>query len=151
MGRRISVGSPGLTVPFGTTAQRTTGAGAGALRFNTDLGVLELYSAAASTWLPVGTLSAKTITTTYSAASGEQLFCDTNGGGFTVTLPGSPSAGDVIRFFDLRKTFDSNALTLGRNGKLIQGDSANMTVSTEGVAFDIVYSGDTYGWRIFTV
>ena len=113
--------------------------------------MLELYSAAAATWLPVGTLSAKTITTTYSAASGEQLFCDTNGGGFTVTLPGSPSAGDVIRFFDLRKTFDSNALTLGRNGKLIQGDSANMTVSTEGAAFDIVYSGDTYGWRIFTV
>tara|TARA_B100000900_G_scaffold366766_1_gene342839 strand:- start:227 stop:682 length:456 start_codon:yes stop_codon:yes gene_type:complete len=151
MGRRISVGSPGLTVPFGTTAQRTANAGGGALRFNTDLNVLELYSTDQGAWLPVGTLSAKTITTTYSAASGEQLFCDTNGGGFTVTLPGSPAVGDVIRFFDLRKTFDSNALTIGRNGRLIQGDASNMTVNSEGAAFDIVYSGDTYGWRIYTV
>ena len=149
MGRRLSVGSPGLTVPFGTTAQRTANAGAGALRFNTELTNLELYNGTA--WLPVGVLNGVTVTTTYSAQSGQQLFCDTNGGGFTVTLPGSPAVGHIIRFFDLRKTFDSNALTLGRNGKLIQGDSANMTVNSEGAAFDIVYSGDSYGWRIFTV
>ena len=47
MGRRLSVGSPGLTVPFGTTAQRTTDAGAGALRFNTELTNLELYNGTA--------------------------------------------------------------------------------------------------------
>jgi hypothetical protein len=59
--------------------------------------------------------------------------------------------GDIVRFYDIRKTFDSNNLTIGRNSKLIQGDSANMTVNTEGAAFDLVYSGDTYGWRVFTV
>ena len=88
----------------------TPGAGDGALRYNTEVNVLELYSTAQSAWLPVGTLSAKTVTTTYSANSGEQLFCDTNGGGFTITLPGSPATGDVIRFYDLRKTFDSNGI-----------------------------------------
>ncbi len=149
MGRRISLGSPGLTIPFGNTAQRTAGAGAGSLRFNTEINVLELYNGTA--WLPVGVLNAKTVTTTYSAHSGEQLFVDTNGGAFTVTLPSAPATGDVIRFFDLRKTFDSNALTIGRNGKLIQGDSADMTVSSEGAAFDLVYSGDSYGWRIHSV
>jgi hypothetical protein len=113
--------------------------------------VLELYSVSQSAWLPVGTLSAKTVTTTYSANSGEQLFVDTNGGGFTITLPGSPATGDVIRFYDLRKTFDSNNLTIARNGRLIQGDAANMTVNSEGAAFDLVYSGNSYGWRIFTV
>ena len=127
------------------------GAGDGALRYNTTLNVLELYSVSQSAWLPVGTLSAKTVTTTYSANSGEQLFVDTNGGAFTITLPSAPATGDVIRFFDLRKTFDSNALTIGRNGKLIQGDSADMTVSSEGAAFDLVYSGDSYGWRIHSV
>ena len=137
MGRRISLGSPGLTIPFGNTAQRTAGAGAGSLRFNTEINVLELYNGTA--WLPVGVLNAKTVTTTYSAHSGEQLFVDTNGGAFTITLPSAPATGDVIRFFDLRKTFDSNALTIGRNGKLIQGDSADMTVSSEGAAFDLVY------------
>ena len=149
MGRRITVGSPGLTIPFGNTAQRTAGAGAGSLRFNTEINVLELYNGTA--WLPVGVLNAKTVTTTYSAHSGEQLFVDTNGGAFTITLPSAPATGDVIRFFDLRKTFDSNALTIGRNGKLIQGDSADMTVSSEGAAFDLVYSGDSYGWRIHSV
>ena len=149
MGRRISLGSPGLTIPFGNTAQRTANAGAGSLRFNTEINVLELYNGTA--WLPVGVLNAKTVTTTYSAHSGEQLFVDTNGGAFTITLPSAPATGDVIRFFDLRKTFDSNALTIGRNGKLIQGDSADMTVSSEGAAFDLVYSGDSYGWRIHSV
>ena len=149
MGRRISVGSPGLTIPYGTTAQRIAGAGDGALRYNTQVNVLELYNGTA--WIPVGVLNAKTVTTTYSAHSGEQLFVDTNGGAFTITLPASPAAGDVIRFFDLRKTFDTANLTIGRNGKLIQGDSADMTVNSEGAAFDLVYSGDSYGWRILTV
>lgn len=149
MGRRISLGSPGVTVPFGTTAQRTDNAGSGSLRFNTELNNLELYNGTA--WLPVGVLNATTVNTTYTASSGQQLFVDTNGGGFTITLPASPHVGDIIRFFDIRKTFDSNNLTLGRNGKLIQGDAADMTVNSEGAAFDIVYSGDTYGWRIFTV
>ena len=149
MGRRISLGSPGITVPFGNTAQRTDDAGAGSLRFNTELNNLELYNGDA--WLPVGVLNATTVTTTYTASSGQQLFVDTNGGAFTITLPASPHVGDIIRFFDIRKTFDSNALTLGRNGKKIQGDDADMTVNSEGAAFDIVYSGDTYGWRIFTV
>jgi|TARA_R110000803_G_scaffold152_2_gene610 hypothetical protein len=149
MGRRISVGSPGLTVPFGNTAQRVTDAGNGAIRFNTELNNLELYNGTA--WLPVGVLNGVTVTTTFTAQSGQQLFCDTNGGGFTVTLPASPAVGDIIRFFDLRKTFDSNNLTLGRNGRLIQGDAANLTINTEGAAFDIVYSGNSYGWRIFTV
>lgn len=149
MGRRITVGSPGITIPYGTTAQRTANAGEGAIRFNTDLGNLELYNGTA--WLPVGVLNSTVVTTTYTAQSGQQLFVDTNGGGFTVTLPASPATGDIIRIFDLRKTFDSNNLTLGRNGKLIQGDSADMTVNSEGAAFDLVYSGDSYGWRIFTV
>ena len=61
MGRRISVGSPGLTIPYGNTAQRTADAGAGALRFNTEINVLELYNG--TSWLPVGVLNAKTITT----------------------------------------------------------------------------------------
>jgi hypothetical protein len=149
MGRRISLGSPGLTVPFGNTAQRTTDAGAGSLRFNTEINVLELYNGTA--WSPVGTLDGVTVTSGYTASAGQQLFCDTNSGGFTVNLPSSPQQNDTIRFYDLRKTFDSNALTIGRNGKLIQGDASNMTVNSEGAAFEVVYSGSSYGWRIFTV
>ena len=68
---------------------------------------------------------------------GEQLFVDTNGGGIYNYMIRKSATGDVIRFFDLRKTFDSNALTIGRNGKLIPRDSADMTVNPEGAAFDL--------------
>jgi hypothetical protein len=69
----------------------------------------------------------------------------------TATLPGSPALGDSIRFLDVAKTFDTNTFTVGRNGNLIQGDSADMTVSTESAAFELIWSGATFGWRIFSV
>jgi hypothetical protein len=59
--------------------------------------------------------------------------------------------GDTIRLIDVAKTFDTNALTVARNGKLIQGDAENLTVSTESAAFELIFSGDTFGWRIFSI
>ena len=87
----------------------------------------------------------------YSANAYEQIWCNTNGGGFTVTLPASPNKGDTVRIFDVAKTFDTNNLTIARNGKLIMGDASDMTVGAEGAAFDLVFYNDTYGWRLFTV
>jgi hypothetical protein len=78
-------------------------------------------------------------------------FVDTTAGVITATLPAAPAVGDSIRFLDAAKTFDTNAFTVGRNGKLIQGDADNLTVSTESAAFELIFSGDTYGWRIFSV
>ena len=91
------------------------------------------------------------VSTTHSATSFSALWCNTSGGGFTVTLPATPNKGDTIRVFDVAKTFDSNTLTIARNGKLIMGDSADLTVTTEGAAFDMIFYNDTYGWRIFSV
>ena len=56
-----------------------------------------------------------------------------------------------VRFFDVAKTFDSNNLTVSRNGQPIQGDNANLTVNSEGAAFELCYYNSTYGWRIFTI
>ena len=78
-------------------------------------------------------------------------FCQTTGGPFSCTLPAAPNLGDTIRFFDVAKTFDTNALTISRNGKPIQGDTSDLTVNTEGAAFELSFSGDTYGWRLFTI
>lgn len=93
-----------------------------------------------------------TVTNSFSAVHLGQYFVDTSaGGGLTATLPAAPNQGDEIRFFDLQKTFDTSALTIARNTKLIMGDAADLTVNTEGAGFTLVYSGDTYGWRILTV
>jgi hypothetical protein len=66
-------------------------------------------------------------------------------------LPSSPAVGDAIRFLDVAKTFDSNAFTVARNGQLIQGDADNLTVTSESAAFELIYSGGTFGWRIFSI
>ena len=39
-------------------------------------------------------------TANFTAVSGEGYFCDTSGGAFTLTLPSSPSAGDIVGFKD---------------------------------------------------
>ena len=57
-------------------------------------------------------------------------FVDTSGG--LLQLPASEPTGDTVRFIDLSATFDSNNLTVARNGKKIQGAS-DMTVATERV------------------
>ena len=136
----------------GTTAQRGTGVD-GAIRYNTSFDVPEFGDG--STWRAMGPgFYYSDVSSNITAAVWNCYFVDTNGGARTITMPGSTGLlkGDTIRFLDLRKTFDSNALTIARaSGQEIQGDAANMTVTTEGAAFDLIWHGTTYGWRIFSI
>jgi hypothetical protein len=92
-----------------------------------------------------------TVTGAHTATAGELLWINTTSAAITVTLPANPQQGDTIRFVDVAKTFDTNNLTVARNGKLIQGDAENLTVATESAAFDLVFYNNTYGWRIFSI
>ena len=87
-------------------------------------------------------------TTGFTAASGEGYFCDTSSGGFTVTLPASPSAGDIVAVKDYANTFDTANLTLGRNGSPIGGQSQDALITTEGLAVTLVYADSTKGWLV---
>jgi hypothetical protein len=91
-----------------------------------------------------------TIPSGYTAVSGDQLLVNTSGGGLgipvTVTLPVSPSIGDEVTIIDSGNAFGSNNLTVGRNGSNILGLAANLTVSTNGAAFTLVYVNATRGW-----
>ena len=150
---RGSMGTKAMTPPVGTTGQRPGGVddefNTGCLRFNTTLGALEYYNGSA--WIQPGVTSYSTVSSSFNAVSGVHYFCNTGGGQITATLPSSPDLGATITFYDIAKTFDSNALVCGRNGKVIQGDGADLTVSTESAAFSLVFSGDSYGWRIFSI
>jgi|TARA_R100000482_G_scaffold109511_1_gene51782 hypothetical protein len=87
-------------------------------------------------------------TANFTATSGEGYFCDTSGGAFTLTLPSSPSAGDIVAFKDYAKTFDSNALTISRNSEKIGGSASDSIVSEEGLAVTLVYVDSTQGWLV---
>jgi hypothetical protein len=83
-----------------------------------------------------------------NAVAGNGYFCNTTGGAFTVTLPTSASIGDFISFIDYAGTFDSNNLTIGRNGHNIQGTAADLIVATERAGFTLVYVDSTQGWLL---
>jgi len=87
-------------------------------------------------------------TTGFTATAGQGYFCNTSGGGFTLTLPSSPSLGDEVTFVDYAGTFDSNNLTIGRNSEKINGASADLTVATERAANTLVYTDGTQGWLL---
>ena len=87
-------------------------------------------------------------TATFTAANGEGYFANTSGGAWTLTLPSSPTIGDEVSVIDYAGTFDTNNLTIGRNGKNIQGSAADLTVATERAGFTLVFSDDTQGWLL---
>jgi hypothetical protein len=105
-----------------------------------------------------GSLSWQNVRYTYSvinnsflAESWKGYFVDTTAGTVIATLPSSPTIGDTVRFFDVASNFDSNTFTVNRNGSLIMGDAADMSVTTVNAAFELIFSNDTFGWRIITV
>ena len=83
-----------------------------------------------------------------NAVAGNGYFVNTTSAAFTITLPTSASIGDFISFIDYAGTFDTNNLTIGRNGHNIQGDASDLTVATERAGFTLVFTDNTQGWLL---
>jgi len=84
----------------------------------------------------------------FNAVASEGYFINTTSAAITATLPASPSLGDFITFIDYAGTFDTNNLTIARNGKNIQGAAEDLTVSIERSGFTLVFVDDTQGWLL---
>ena len=89
----------------------------------------------------------RAISSAETIQAGAQILANTNGGAVTITLPASPATGDTVNFVDQGYDFNTNALTVGRNGSNIANAAADLVVNTQGAGFGLVYSGDaTTGW-----
>jgi len=87
-------------------------------------------------------------TSGFTATAGEGYFVNTTGGAVSVNLPAG-TAGAVVGFKDYANTFDTNAVTLVKNGSdKIGGLAANATLSTEGIAVTLVFIDSTQGWLV---
>ena len=84
----------------------------------------------------------------YTASDGDNLFCDTSGTDFTITLPSSPSIGNQVKIIDAEGTFGTNNLTVGRNSEKIQGATSDLVISTDGAGIALVYVNSDNGWRL---
>lgn len=85
-------------------------------------------------------------TSSFTAIAGNAYPINTTSGAITVTLPASPTSGQIVEFVDYAGTFATNNLTINPNGGKISGSSANvvLALSTESVA--LVYIDSTQGW-----
>ena len=87
-------------------------------------------------------------TAAFTAVSANGYFIDTSSAAVTMTLPASPSAGDIVSFKDYANTFDTNNLTIARNGSNIGGEALDATISVEGQSGTLIYADATKGWLI---
>jgi hypothetical protein len=86
-------------------------------------------------------------TTSFTAASGEGYFCDTaTTGAFTLTLPSSPSVGDIVALKDYAGNFATANLTIGRGGSNLNGDAQDSVRDTDNESLTLVYADATKGW-----
>jgi hypothetical protein len=90
------------------------------------------------------------VTSSLTVVAKAGYFINTSAAVITATLPASATIGDFISFVDYNGTFDTNNLTVGRNGHKIQGDSTDLTVSVERAGFTLVYVDATQGWLLQT-
>jgi hypothetical protein len=95
------------------------------------------------------TLNSSSITT-YTAVDGDQILANTTANPITVTLPASPATGAEVTFIDARGTFANNNLIVNRNSQPINTGTSNLTLTTNGQAFSLVYVDSTRGWAYKT-
>lgn len=69
--------------------------------------------------------------------------------GQTLTLPITPAVGSFVEIVDVAGTSATTNFTVLRNGSLINGTTENLVFNVNGGNATLVYSGSTYGWKVF--
>jgi hypothetical protein len=90
-------------------------------------------------------------TANYTAANNDGVLTNTTGGAFTVTLPTSPSVGNIIIVIDSLSQWGTNNLTIDPTALIkIAGNTAGDTLVCDitGATVTLVYTGATYGWNV---
>ena len=135
-------------VDGGTSATSTTVADADRVVLNDNGTMVQVAMTDIKTYIGGGTSWQAVKTSNFTASAGQGIFANTTSASFTVTLPASPDLGDEVSIKDYAGTFDTNALTVGRNSQPIEGVAADLTVSVERAGFTLVYSDSTQGWLL---
>jgi hypothetical protein len=142
----FTIGKKGVTLFQGDSTPASPNAGD--FWFQPTAGRIQTYTG--TEWASLASESFTLITSAHTATSGERLAVDTSGGAFTITLPASPSAGDIVEFVD-NGNFASNNLTIDRNGSNIDGTADDLVVSDNNTHFWLQYKDGTTGWEVFGV
>jgi hypothetical protein len=90
-------------------------------------------------------------TANYTAVNNDGVLTNTTGGAFTVTLPTSPSVGNIVVVVDSFSQWGTNNLTIDPTALIkIAGNTAGDTLTCDitGATVTLVYTGASYGWNV---
>ena len=135
------------------TACGTTTLGDSGDTFTIPAGVTITNAGTAAGFGSTGEISWDTTPKTgdFTGVSGVGYFVNTAGGAVTITLPGSPSAGNVIGVSDYNSTAATNSIVINRNSNKINGGTDNLSIGKANSAIQLVYIDATTGWQsVFT-
>jgi hypothetical protein len=122
-GSTLTIGGSGTTVQLGTGASQSGFGRTGTVDWQTTKKTAD-----------------------FTAANGEGYFVDSSSLAITVTLPASPSAGNIVSVSDYNQSAGSNTITIARNGSNINGSAANYDITKGNSAVTFVYVDATAGW-----
>jgi hypothetical protein len=149
----------GALVGNADTSTSIAGGSSNQINYQSDVGITSFISAPTVTdtylkwngtafaWAAVGSSVYSKKTSNYTAVAGDLLIADTSGGAFTITLPASPTTGQVVTIIDGNNWKTTN-LTIARNSSTIEGLAEDLTVDIPMIRLDIVYDGTT--WEVIT-
>jgi hypothetical protein len=86
-------------------------------------------------------------TAPFTGAAGAGYFVNTSCGAITVTLPATPTAGDIVSLKDYGGTWATNNVTLCGNSSKINGVCATATLNTNSQSVTLIYVDATKGWQ----
>ena len=92
----------------------------------------------------------RNVSSTFSATVNDRILANSSGGTFTITLPLNSTllVNDVVQIVDVTGSFNTNNVTLGRNGSKIQNLTEDLVLDINNIAVTMIYTGSTYGWII---
>jgi len=93
--------------------------------------------------LSSGVAFAKKVTA-YTASANDGIIADTSSGAWVLTLPASPSVGDLVVVRD-GGSWSSFNLTVGRNGSTIDGVAEDLVMDVADASVELLYDGTTWG------
>jgi len=82
----------------------------------------------------------------FTAVAGNAYPVNTTSGAITVTLPASPSAGNLVTIVDYAGTAGTNNITVNPNGNKIESSTSNSLIVINRQSYNLIYIDSTQGW-----
>jgi hypothetical protein len=89
-------------------------------------------------------------TASFTAVSGNAYAVNTTSAAITVTLPASPSAGNIVQITDYAGTFATYNCIINPNGNKINGSAFSVVLLNNRESVTIIYVDATQGWIAYS-